>query len=280
MISASKPNALKQLFGTLKVAIGVVHLPALPGSPGFEGGLEAVYKTALTDAERYAQGGIDGLIVENHGDIPFAKPADIGYETVATMSVIAARIQQVTKLPTGINVLANAAMPALAVAQASGSQFIRVNQWANAYVANEGFIEGEAARATRYRANLRAQHLNVFADVHVKHGAHAIVSDRDVSELTRDVEFFDADVVIATGQRTGDSAQLDEMRMIQQSTQLPLVVGSGATVDNISDILSVADGVIVASSLKEEGVWWTPVSQAKVRTFMDEVERIRRSSQG
>ncbi|MEM6431953.1 MAG: BtpA/SgcQ family protein, partial [Deinococcota bacterium] len=147
MISASKPNALRQLFGKLNVAIGVVHLPALPGSPGFEGGLESVYETALRDAERYAGGGIDGLIIENHGDIPFVKPADIGYETVATMSVIAAHIQRATKLPIGINVLANAALPALAVAQASGSQFIRVNQWANAYVANEGFIEGEAAKA-------------------------------------------------------------------------------------------------------------------------------------
>ncbi len=76
----------------------------------------------------------------------------------------------------------------------------------NAYVANEGFIEGPAAEATRYRAGLHARDIKVFADVHVKHGAHAIVADRSINELTRDAEFFDADVVIVTGQRTGDLA--------------------------------------------------------------------------
>ena len=54
-------------------------------------------------------------------------------------------------MPIGVNVLANAALHALAVASAAGARFVRVNQWANAYVANEGLIEGAAARAMRYR---------------------------------------------------------------------------------------------------------------------------------
>jgi len=275
MISASKEYALDALFGKRRVAIGVVHLPALPGSPGFEGDVERVYEQALEDAERYVRGGIDGLIIENHGDIPFAKPEDIGYETAATMSVITADIRKRVGVPIGINVLANAAMPAVAVAQAAGAQFVRVNQWANAYVANEGFIEGPAAKATRYRAMLRANNIRFFTDVHVKHGAHAITADRSLAELTRDVEFFDADAAIATGQRTGDSAQLDELQAIRDATQLPLLVGSGVTKDNAGEILSIADGVIIASSLKEEGVWWTPVSEAKTKAFMATVRRLR-----
>ena len=110
--------------------------------------------------------------------------------------------------------------------------------------------------------------MRVFADVHVKHGAHAIVADRTLEELTRDLEFFDADAVIVTGQRTGDAADLGELRSVRAATQLPLLVGSGVTPTNVGAILSVADGVIVASALKEEGVWWTPVSEAKVRAFM------------
>src|SRR5437763_1761049 len=82
--------------------------------------------------------------------------------------------------------------------------FGRVNQWANAYVANEGIVEGAAAEALRYRSALRAEDIRIFADAHVKHGAHAIVQDRPLEELVRDVEFFSADAVIATGQRTGD----------------------------------------------------------------------------
>ena len=117
----------------------------------------------------------------------------------AHMAVIADRIRRELRRPVGINVLANAAIPALAVASAAGAAFIRVNQWANAYVANEGFVEGEAARAMRYRAALRAGCVAIFADAHVKHGAHAIVADRPVEEQVRDLAFFDADVVIATG---------------------------------------------------------------------------------
>jgi predicted TIM-barrel enzyme len=114
----------------------------------------------------------------------------------------------------------------------------------------------------------------VFADVHVKHGAHAIVADRTLEELTRDLEFFDADAVIVTGQRTGDAADLGELRAVRAATQLPLLVGSGVTTANVGAILGVADGVIVASALKEEGVWWTPVAEAKVRAFMDVVEAL------
>ena len=74
-------------------------------------------------------------------------------------------------------------MPAFATAVAGGADFIRVNQWANAYVANEGFMEGRAAEAMRYRSLLRAEHVRVFADVHVKHGSHAIVADRPSPSL-------------------------------------------------------------------------------------------------
>jgi uncharacterized protein len=270
-----KPNALQTIFKKKKVVIGVIHSLALPGSPNYQGeSLEKIYAFAIEEAERYVRGSVHGLIVENHGDIPFSKPEDIGHETSAVMAVMAERIRQHVKVPVGINVLANGAMTALAVAQASSAQFIRVNQWANAYVANEGIIEGPAAKATRYRAWLRANHIKVFADVHVKHGSHAIVADRTLAELTRDVEFFDADVVIATGQRTGDAANLEEVRGIKVATQLPLLIGSGVTEENVGDLLNIADGVIVASSLKEEGVWWTPVSEKKVRSLMNVVTKL------
>jgi len=212
--------------------------------------------------------GLHGLIVENHGDIPFLKPGDIGHETSAAMAVLADRLRRALGVPFGINVLANAALPALAVAKASGAAFIRVNQWANAYVANEGIVEGEAARALRYRTLIGATGVAVFADAHVKHGAHAIVADRPIAELVRDVEFFDADAVIATGQRTGDAATIEEIDAIRGATGLPVLVGSGVTRDNVVDILSRIDGVIIASSLKRDGVWWNPVDPERVRALV------------
>jgi membrane complex biogenesis BtpA family protein len=271
----AKPNALVELFGTPRPIIGVVHARALPGAPSYEGEpIEDVYAAAVRDGLAYRDAGLHGLIVENHGDIPFAKPDAIGHETAATMSVLAERVRVATGLPIGINVLANAAHTALAVAKASQAGFVRVNEWANAYVANEGFIEGPAGSATRYRAWLRARDVRIFADVHVKHGAHAIVADRSLEELVRDAEFFDADVLIATGQRTGDAASIDEVAAVKAAAALPVVVGSGVDEANAADILSVADGAIIASSLKRDGVWWNEVDPDRARSFMDRVAAI------
>lgn len=260
-LARRRGHVLQDLFGRRdRVLIGVVHLLPLPGAPDYDGkGIQAICDRALKDASAYAKAGFDGLIVENHGDIPFAKPADIGPETAAHMAVAAERIRRETALPMGINVLANAALHALAVASASGAAFIRVNQWANAYIANEGLIEGAAPEAMRYRSRLQARNIRIFADAHVKHGAHALVQDRPLAELVRDVEFFNADVVIATGQRTGHAADLDYIRSFKKATSLPTLVGSGVTADNVNDILAIVDGVIVASSLKVGGVWWNPV---------------------
>ncbi|MER9883143.1 BtpA/SgcQ family protein [Mesorhizobium sp. M0118] len=273
-IGQSCGDALLDLFGRTKVVIGVVHLAPLPGAPRYDGeAVEVIYQRGLDDAKAYLDGGCDGVIVENHGDIPFAKPDDIGPETAAYMAVVSDRIRRELGRPIGINVLANAAIPALAIASAARAGFVRVNQWANAYVANEGFVEGESGRAARYRARLRANGIRIFADAHVKHGAHAIVADRPVEELVKDLVFFDADAIIATGQRTGHAADLGYISMIKQAAGLPTLVGSGVTPDNANDILAIVDGVIIASALKYDGVWWNQVDSARVKVFMSGLKR-------
>jgi membrane complex biogenesis BtpA family protein len=275
-ISNDRGDAVLKIFQKTKVAIGVLHCPPLPGTPRYDGeAVETLYDRALRDAEAYVEGGIDGLVIENHGDLPFLKPDRIGPETAAAMAVITDRVKRAFDVPLGINVLANAGIPALAIAKSAGAAFIRVNQWANAYVANEGLIEGEAAEILRYRASISAKDVLIFADTHVKHGAHAIVADRSISELTRDVEFFDADAVIATGQRTGDSVDLEELEEIGRATRLAVLVGSGVTFGNVGAILERAAGVIIGSSLKVDGTWWSAVDRQKVARFMQDVAELR-----
>jgi membrane complex biogenesis BtpA family protein len=269
-ISATGGDAIRAIFGRSKALIGMIHCPPFPGAPRYRGAaMEAIYDASLRDAEALVSNGIHGLMIENHGDVPFSKPEDIGPETAAFMAVAADRIRRRFDVPLGVNVLANAPIPAFAVARAAEAAFIRVNQWANAYVANEGFMEGRAAEAMRYRSLLRAEGIRVFADAHVKHGSHAITADRTIAELTRDLEFFDADAVIATGERTGDAATPEEIEAVAAATALPVLVGSGATAENVAAILGPADAVIVASSLKEGGVWWNPVDPARVRAFAE-----------
>ena len=270
-----RDNAIQAMFGRPKAAIGVIHSLALPGAPDYDGQPVAeIYDYALAEARRYRDAGLHGVIVENHGDIPFAKPEALGPETAASMAVMTELVRREVGIPVGVNVLANGAMTGLAVAKAASADFIRVNQWANAYVANEGFVEGPAGAAMRYRAWLRAKGVRILTDVHVKHGAHAIVADRSIPEMARDAEFFDADAVIATGQRTGDSATIEEIRTIASATSLPVLVGSGVSVGNVGEILSVADAVIIASSLKRDGVWWNEVDPDRAAAFMAEVAKL------
>lgn len=268
-------NALQRIFGLTCPLIGNIHVAPLPGTPRDKGATMAeIVERAVHDAIAYRDGGMDGVLVENHGDIPFLPPDEIGPEVIAAMTAVALAVARATALPLGINMLANHPMGALAVARASGARFVRVNQFANAYVANEGLLNGEAGRILRYRRTIGAEDVAIFADVHVKHGGHAIVGDRSVAEQARDIEFFDADVAIATGNRTGDSIPDEEIAAIREGTSLPVIGGSGLTAENVGAILPRLDGAIVGSSLKAGGHWSGAVERSRVEALVEAASRV------
>lgn len=270
-----KPNALREIFGRDKVIIGMVHCKPLPGSPHYQGNMKEAIDTAIKDAQVLEEAGFDGIQLENAWDIPFSNPRDLSFETSAAMATVATEVRQEVSLPMGINVLANGALVAIAVAASCDLKWIRCNQWANAYIANEGFVEGASARTLRYRSFLKADKVKIFADVHVKHGSHTITSDRSVEEQTLDNVFFDADVLIATGSRTGDETKTEEISTITSVSKLPVIVGSGLTAENVGRILPECDGAIVGTSLKEDGKWWNPVSFERAQRLMVAVRSFR-----
>jgi len=275
----AKPSALSELFVQRKPIIGVVHLPPLPGAPRYKGeSMTDICAAGARDARTLAEGGIDGLIVENAWDIPFSRPEDIGPETVAALTAACIEVRSATDLPFGITCVANGAIPALAVAKACGARWVRVNQWVNAYVANEGFMNGPAAAAMRYRSAIDAQDVAIFADVHVKFGAHAITADRSITDQATDAEWFDADVLIATGTRTGSPTTRNEIDEVKAGTNLPVIVGSGLSPEQVPSLFSSADGAIVGQWLKTEGVWWNPVDAGRVEQLMNAVRLHRDSS--
>lgn len=269
-------DALARIFGPGRPLIGNLHVAPLPGTPRYKGAsMSEIVDRAIRDALAYRDGGMDGVIVENHGDVPFLRPDEIGPEIIAAMTAVALAVAAETGLPMGVNLLANHAVGALAIACASGARFVRVNQWANAYVANEGLLDGDAARALRYRRQIGADDVAIFADVHVKHGGHAIIADRSISEQARDVEFFDADVAIATGNRTGDSIPEAEVMAIRQGTTLPIIGGSGLTPENAAMILPWLDGAIVGSSLKVGGHWSGAVERSQVEALVEAARKVQ-----
>jgi membrane complex biogenesis BtpA family protein len=271
-----KANALEELFGVRKPIIGVVHLQALPGAPRYAGGsMRDIYAAAVADARALAGGGIDGIIVENASDMPFRRPENIGPETVAALTAACLEVRAAVDTPIGITCVANGVIPALAVAKAVGARWVRANQWVNAYVANEGFLNGPAPEATRYRSAIGATDVRIFADVHVKFGAHAITADRSIPEQATDAEWFDADVLIASGTRTGSPTSPREVEEVRSGTTLPVIVGSGLNPDQVPSLFSVADGAIVGQWLKYDGVWWNPVDPARVEKLFEAVSKLR-----
>lgn len=278
VVMPPKENVLTDFFGVKKPVIGVIHLQALPGAPRYDGTpVRDIYARAVEDAKTLSNGGVDGIMIENAGDMPFARPEDIGFETVAGLTAACEAVRGAVDNPIGITCVANGAIPGLAVAKAVGAKWVRVNQWANAYIANEGFLNGAASAALRYRANIDAKDVAILADVHVKFGAHAITGDRSITEQATDAEWFDADVLIATGQRTGSPTQPEEVEQVRAGTHLPVIVGSGLSPEQVPSLMNVADGAIVGQWLKKDAVWWNPVDPVRVEQLMAAVKEARNS---
>jgi len=272
LISPQKPNCIQTIFNKSCALIGVIHLKPLPGSPNYnKQSINEITDIAVSEAIIFEENGFDGIIIENHGDIPFLKPDMIGFETVSIMTSVLVNVKREINLKTGINVLANGALQAIAIAKAVDSDFIRANQWVNAYIANEGFIEGEASKVLRYRRNINAENIKIFSDVLVKHGSHAITNDRDAGEQIYDSIWSDSDVIIITGNRTGDSVKKEDVVKFKGKSQLPVLIGSGVNIDNAKSLLSVCDGCIISSSLKRNGFWWEKLDEEKVKLFVDKL---------
>jgi uncharacterized protein len=264
---------LVELFGSEKPIIGVIHLLPLPGSARYDGNLETVCLRAEQEAAAYATGGVNGLIIENFFDAPFTK-GRVDTATACAMSIVIKRVMAICELPIGVNVLRNDALTGMAVAATTGAQFIRVNVLSGAMVTDQGIIEGVAHELLLYRKHLNAQkHVRILADIMVKH-ANPISIGQTIEAAARDtVHRALADGIIISGVETGTAPDLEELHRARKAVPgTPIFIGSGASKENLRSLLAVADGAIVASSLKRQGVLENPVDVERVRALTAELK--------
>ncbi len=251
-----RTQGFDKVFGPGKVAIGVIHLAPLPGSPGYGGDMEGVIGRAAREGAAMEKAGFGGLIVENYGDVPFHS-GEVGPETVAAMALAVEGVRAAVGLPVGVNVLRNDARAALAVAGVCGAAFVRVNVLVGAMVTSDGIVEGRPAEVVRLR-DVLAPGCLLLADVMVKHA-------RPLGAATVEEEALDAaerglaDCVIVTGGRTGRPPEVAEVMEAREALagavrRVPVLVGSGATPENLEELLGVSDGVIVGTYMRKGGV--------------------------
>ena len=222
----------------------------------------------LRDAEALLDGGVDGLMLENFGDTPFY-PHRVPAITVATLTALACEVRSKFAAPLGINMLRNdGGQSALAVAIASGASFIRVNVLCGARVADQGVLQSIAHDLLRDRANLKAGSIQIWADVDVKHST--ALAERPLNDEVRDlIDRAMADAVIVTGTATGQPIELTGLQHVRSAAiSTPVVIGSGVTPESVGSFATYADGIIVGSSLKKDGLAANPIESERVKRLM------------
>ncbi len=264
----------KQLDFTYKPVIGVIHLPPLPGTLLYKGqGIDSIVARALQDAEALYEGGVDAIIVENYGDKPYAvrvrEPA-----TIASMAIIVHELARRFNIPIGVSLLRNSGPEALAIAHVAGASFIRVNAYCEPRVAPEGLLE-PVAREVMEEARRLSANIQILADVDVKHSYPLAPHYNVVQAVKECCERFQLDAIVVTGSRTGEPPDPGYVAAVKSASTRPIIVGSGVTPENVEIYWRIADGFIVGTYFKENGITTAPVDRRRVERLIEKIRRLR-----
>ncbi|XP_010082794.1 PREDICTED: uncharacterized protein F13E9.13, mitochondrial-like, partial [Pterocles gutturalis] len=267
------PNCKLLLYVVLVCACPGLSSIILAGTPRSSLLLAQIIDQACQEAEAYKDAGVDGLIVENMHDLPYTVCP--GPEITAAMTIISAAVRQTCpRLALGVQILCAANQQAIAVALAAGLDFIRAEGFVFSHVADEGIINACAGNMLRYRKQVGAENIQIFADIKKKHSAHALTADVSVAETASAAELFLADGVVLTGTATGLPTDPQELKEVKRAVKIPVLIGSGVTLENVRNYLD-ANALIIGSYFKKEGYWANGVDPDRVKKFMEHISKLR-----
>ena len=256
-----------ELFDVEKPVIAMAHVPPLPGTPLYdaEQGVAGLVSAVREDLEKLLASDVDAVMFCNEGDRPYALRA--GFEGVAAMTRVVSELAPSDR-PYGVDFLWDA-QAALAIAVATGASFIR-EVTTGVYESDMGLWNTDAAALLRERRRLDAEHIAVLMNVTPEFASP--LGRRTVAEVARSAVVSSlADAVLVSGPMAGAEPTLDVLCEAQAAvgSTVPVFVNTGAKSTNVTEFLSVADGVIVGSDLKRDGGTWNPVDGVRVARFME-----------
>jgi membrane complex biogenesis BtpA family protein len=264
----------RRIFDVKKPVIGMVHFAALPGSPLHEHdrGVAGIIEAAAADLEALQAAGFDAVMFGNENDRPYELEVDVA--STAAMAFAIGQLKDRITVPFGVNVLWDA-MSSIALAVATGAHFVR-EIFTGAYASDMGLWMPDAGRAMRYRDRLGRGDLAMLYNVSAEF-AHSL-DERTLADRARSVVFSSIpDAVLVSGQITGEAAALSELEAVKAVLpDTPVLANTGVRHATIDDVLRVADGCIVGSSLKVDGNTWNPVDPERAAEFM----RLARAARG
>ena len=253
------------------IVYGVVHLKSLPGSPGNYLTLDEIIELAQEDVNSLVFGGVDGLIIENFGDVPFTKD-NVSKRTIASFTKVVENIEYDREIKVGINVLRNDGIAALSIAEATNADFVRINVLNNVMMfTDQGIIEGKAHEIAEFKNTLNKE-IDIYADVFVKHAVPPEGSkiENHTEEL---IERAGADVVIVTGDGTGHQIDIEDLSKVREIVpQGRLAIGSGVNEENVEDYVDLSDILIVGTSFKVDHDVSKRVDQRSVEQLIQKIK--------
>jgi membrane complex biogenesis BtpA family protein len=258
---------------TTKIVIAMVHIGPLPGAPLFDAkvGLEKLIEGAVADIEHLQAGGVDAVMFGNENDRPYVLKAPP--EGIAAMAAVVQAAKRHLKIPFGVNYLWDPAA-SVAIAAATGASFVR-EIFTGLFASDMGLWQPDCAGALRLRHQLGRDDLKLLFNINAEF-AHSL--DARPIELRAKSAVFSslADAILVSGPLTGHPVDCANLRRVREAVEgVPVFANTGVNIDNVREILSIADGVVIGTHFKVDGVTWNPVDGRRVKRFMDLVAKLR-----
>jgi membrane complex biogenesis BtpA family protein len=143
------------------------------------------------------------------------------------------------------------------------------------YASDMGLWQPDCAGALRLRGALGRPDLQLLFNVNAEFAGS--LDDRSIERRAESAVFSSlADVICVSGPLTGQPADCSELSRVKAAVgATPVLANTGVTVDNVEEILAIADGCVVGTHFKESGDTWRPVDGDRVRRFMERVAQVR-----
>lgn len=225
----------------------MIALPNLLPYPEFSE-IDAAIDRALGDLDTLQQGGVDGVCVENDYDRPHRMV--VGAEIMASFSRIARQVMQHATVPVGVQVLLNDWRASLTIAHMIGAAFVRLDFFVDRVRIAAGVVEPDPDAVLAYRKQLGAEHIALFTDIQVKH-SELLEPEKPLRVSARQAISKGSDGIIVSGRITGEPPALEHLQEVRaEAGNFPVLIGSGVTPENATELLRHADAAIVGTSLK------------------------------
>lgn len=249
--------------------IGMVHCAPLPTTAGFDGDYQAIIDKAVMDALTLERAGVDAVMVENMGDTPFSE--HLNKAQVAALATVAYAVKKAVKIPMGIDAAFNDCEAGLSIAAIVGADFVRIPVFVDTIVFSDGIIYPCAKKCMEYRKQLGKEEIKILADIQVKH-AHMLLPQITIESSAKEAASNGADCIIVTGSQIGEETPIEMIQRVKKTVNIPVLAGSGVKAENIREQMKIADGAIIGSGLKEQGIISNPISYDLTRRVMEKLE--------